>query len=168
MDAKHKYSSSPPLLPHYVYTHSSILSKFCAVPLVFTLISYYLLYLSYSLSFIMASQSIPHMHQDFYSYHPRHANMDFNTRQLSIPAALPQRPKNFNTYGKETTITLNTFNVLKAPNTVVHQYDVAYSGDAKDYTKRVLLKKIWYSKAIKDGLGEPANLWVWDGNKLAW
>jgi eukaryotic translation initiation factor 2C len=116
----------------------------------------------------MSSQPIPHMHQDIYSYRPRHANMDFNMEQLTIPNALPQRPKNFNTYGKETTITLNTFNVLKAPNTIVHQYDVSYSGDAKDYTKRALLKKIWYSKAVKQELGEPKNLWVWDGHKLAW
>jgi eukaryotic translation initiation factor 2C len=43
-----------------------------------------------------------------------------------------------------------------------------YSGDAADYTKRVLLKKIWNSKGVKEALGEPANLWIWDGNKLAW
>lgn len=43
-----------------------------------------------------------------------------------------------------------------------------YTGDAADYTKRVLLKKIWNSKAVKSALGEPANLWVWDGNKLCW
>lgn len=110
------------------------------------------------------------MYQDIYSYRPRHTNMDFNSSasQLSIPAALPQRPKNFNTYGKETTITLNTFNVLKQPNTIVHQYDVAYSGDAKDYTKRKLLQKIWSSRAVRSELGEPTSLWVWDGNKLAW
>lgn len=94
--------------------------------------------------------------------------MYFNTEQLTIPAALPQRPNGFNSYGKETTITLNTFNVTKSPNTVVHQYDVAYSGDAKDYTKRKLLQRIWTSKAVKSELGEPANLWIWDGHKLAW
>lgn len=117
----------------------------------------------------MSSKIVP-MYQDVYSYRPRHANTDFNSRnsQLAIPAALPQRPKNFNTFGKETTVTLNTFNVIKAPNTTVHQYDVAYSGDSKDYTKRKLLQKIWDSRAVKSELGEPANLWVWDGHKLAW
>lgn len=94
--------------------------------------------------------------------------MDFNTYQLTIPSALPQRPKNLNTYGKEATVTLNTFNVLKSPDTIVHQYDVAYSGDANDYTKRKLLQKIWNSKIVKSELGEPANLWIWDGHKLAW
>ena len=122
-----------------------------------------------SLSFIMSSKILP-MYQDIYSYRPRHANMDFNSRdpQLTIPSALPQRPKNFNSYGKETTIMLNTFNVVKAPNTIVHQYDVAFSGDSKDYSKRKLLQKIWNSKVVKDELGEPKNLWVYDGNKLAW
>lgn len=118
----------------------------------------------------MSSNKVLPMFQDIYSYSPRHANMDFNSRndKLSIPAALPQRPKNFNSYGKETAITLNTFNVPKIPDTIVYQYDVAYSGDSKDYTKRKLLEKIWKSKAIKAELGEPANLWVWDGHKLAW
>ncbi|KAF1362486.1 Piwi-domain-containing protein [Lizonia empirigonia] len=92
----------------------------------------------------------------------------YTARGLTIPSALPQRPKNLNTYGKEATVTLNTFNVLKSPDTIVHQYDVAYSGDAKDYTKRKLLQKIWNSKIVKSELGEPANLWIWDGHKLAW
>lgn len=43
-----------------------------------------------------------------------------------------------------------------------------YNGDANDYTKRALLKKIWNSKGVKAELGEPTNLWIWDGNKLAW
>ncbi|KAH7394184.1 Piwi domain-containing protein [Phaeosphaeria sp. MPI-PUGE-AT-0046c] len=92
----------------------------------------------------------------------------YTARGFSIPNSLPQRPKNFNSFGKECLITLNTFNVVKTPNTVVHQYDLHFTGDAKDYTKRVLLKKIFRSKAVKAALGEPANLWVWDGNKLAW
>lgn len=62
---------------------------------------------------------------------------------------------------------LNTFNVIKPPSIPVHQYDVAYSGDGKDYTKRNFLRKIWKSKAIKSELGE-SDLWIWDGNKLAW
>ncbi len=94
--------------------------------------------------------------------------MESNIGQDAIPQALPQRPKNFNTYGKETTIMLNTFNVIKPPQTVVHQYDVSYSGDGKDYTKRNLLQKIWRSEAVKHELGEPQNLWIFDGHKLAW
>jgi len=103
------------------------------------------------------------------SYRPRHANIGIDIDyQITIPSSLPQRPKNFNTFGKECGITLNTFNIVKTPDTIVHQYDVHFTGDAKDYTKRVLLKKIWRSKAVKAALGEPVNLWVWDGNKLAW
>ncbi|KAI4955490.1 hypothetical protein J4E91_001351 [Alternaria rosae] len=92
----------------------------------------------------------------------------YQARGLTIPGSLPQRPKNFNQFGKAANIVLNTFNVIKSPNTVVHQYDLNYSGDALDYTKRVLLKKIWNSPTVKSELGEPANLWVWDTNKLAW
>ena len=32
----------------------------------------------------------------------------------------------------------------------------------------MLLKKIWNSRTVKAELGEPKNLWIWDGNKLAW
>ncbi len=118
----------------------------------------------------MSGSGVRPAYQDIYSYRPRHANVIFDSHrsQISIPGTLPQRPKNFNTYGKETTLTLNTFNVIKPPNIVVHQYDIAYSGDAKDYTRRALLQKIWNSKAVKSELGEPANLWVWDTHKLAW
>jgi eukaryotic translation initiation factor 2C len=41
-------------------------------------------------------------------------------------------------------------------------------GSNTDATKRVLVKKIWHSKAVKTALGEPENLWIYDGNKLAW
>jgi eukaryotic translation initiation factor 2C len=41
-------------------------------------------------------------------------------------------------------------------------------GKETDHTKRVLVKKIWNSKAVKAALGEPKNLWIYDGNKLAW
>lgn len=92
---------------------------------------------------------------------------DSHDSQHTIPAALPQRPKNLNSYGKETTVTLNTFNVLKAPSRTVFQYDVAYSGDSKDYTKRKLLEKIWRSKIVQAELGKQ-EYWVWDGHKLAW
>ncbi|KAF1839791.1 Piwi-domain-containing protein [Decorospora gaudefroyi] len=92
----------------------------------------------------------------------------YTARGITIPSSLPQRPKNFNINGKECAIKLNTFNVAKAPDTIVHQYDLSYNGDAEDYTKRVLLRKIWNSSAVKTALGEPTNLWVWDTNKLAW
>lgn len=111
----------------------------------------------------------PRFYQDSASYRPRHANTGIDIDyQFTIPQSLPQRPKNFNSFGKECGITLNTFNVLKTPNTVVHQYDLHFTGDGTDYTKRALLKKIWHSKGVKAALGEPSNLWIWDGNKLAW
>jgi eukaryotic translation initiation factor 2C len=106
---------------------------------------------------------------DISSYRARHVNIGADLDyQCSDPHTYPPRPKNFNTFGKECGITLNTFNLIKTPNTIVHQYDVHFTGDAQDYTKRVLLKKIFHSKGVKAALGEPTNLWVWDGNKLAW
>jgi eukaryotic translation initiation factor 2C len=117
----------------------------------------------------MTAPDPPAFYQDVSSYRPRHANIGIDyDYQFTIPQALPQRPKNFNSFGRECGITLNTFNVVKTPNTIVHQYDVHFNGDAQDYTKRVLLRKIFRSKGVKSALGEPANLWVWDGNKLAW
>ncbi|RAR14259.1 Piwi-domain-containing protein [Stemphylium lycopersici] len=104
-------------------------------------------------------------HQSLHGARPGlHANIIVdNYYQLTAPNSLPQRPKNLNQYGKAVGITLNTFNVDKAPSTVLH-----FTGDAIDYTKRVLLKKIWNSRGVKTALGEPNNLWVWDTNKLAW
>ncbi|KAH8727196.1 Piwi domain-containing protein [Phaeosphaeriaceae sp. PMI808] len=92
----------------------------------------------------------------------------YAARGVKLPRGLPERPKTFNSFGRECGITLNTFNVIKSPNTVVYQYDVNFTGDALDYTKRVLLKKIFMSNKVKEALGQPANLWIWDGNKLAW
>ena len=64
--------------------------------------------------------------QDLSLFNPRHANVIVNTDyQITLPGSLPQRPKNFNTYGRECGLTLNTFNVLKTPQSVVHQYDVS-------------------------------------------
>ncbi|KAL5121167.1 Protein argonaute [Pleosporales sp. CAS-2024a] len=92
----------------------------------------------------------------------------YTARGMDIPNSLPQRPKKFCSFGREVSITLNTFNVKQIPQVVAHQYDVAFTGDSKDYTKRVLLKKIFESKSVKTALGEPKNLWIYDGNKLAW
>lgn len=164
-----KRSSSSFLVPSlhthlFVYNSAALFQT--SFPYLILSVDIYL-YPHQFLSFIMSAKNVP-MFQDVYSYRPRHANMDFNPYQLTAPTSLPQRPKIFNTYGKEATVTLNTFNVIKSPNTIVHQYDVAYSGDAKDYSKRKLLQKIWSSKTVKADLGEPSNLWVWDGHKLAW
>ncbi|KAK7193057.1 hypothetical protein DPSP01_007599 [Paraphaeosphaeria sporulosa] len=88
-------------------------------------------------------------------------------RGLEIPGELPRRPGKFNTIGKPVNVTLNTFNVDKFPTQIVYQYDISW-GTGTDASKRVLVKKIWRSKAVKDALGEPQNLWIYDGNKLAW
>lgn len=48
-----------------------------------------------------------------------------NSFQVNIGSDLPARPETFNQNGKPVGITLNTFNVDKAPKTVVHQYDVS-------------------------------------------
>ncbi|KAF2008199.1 eukaryotic translation initiation factor 2C 2 [Amniculicola lignicola CBS 123094] len=88
-------------------------------------------------------------------------------RGYAIPDSLPSRPPKFNNFGREISLTLNTYNVLQSPSTPVHQYDVAW-GQSTDATKRILIKKIWNSKAVKSALGEPLNLWIYDGNKLAW
>lgn len=172
VDAEHTNPFPRPLLlPHFtlIVLSTSLYCTFLSCS--YSAIVHSAVLLTLSLPFvIMPSSGVLPMYQDVYSYRPRHNNMIFNSQfsQLSIPASIPQRPKNFNTYGKETTIMLNTFNVVKPPSIIVHQYDVAYSGDSKDYTKRKLLQKIWNSKALKAELGEPANLWVWDGHKLAW
>jgi eukaryotic translation initiation factor 2C len=60
----------------------------------------------------------------FCSYTSSIANNDF---QVNVGTDLPSRPQTFNQYGRAVGVTLNTFNVNKAPNTVVHQYDVSYS-----------------------------------------
>ncbi|EMD96783.1 hypothetical protein COCC4DRAFT_142403 [Bipolaris maydis ATCC 48331] len=91
----------------------------------------------------------------------------YAARGVNVGSDLPARPETFNQNGKPVNITLNTFNVDKAPNTIVHQYDLHFTGDGQDYTKRVLLKKIWNSNAVKSFLGE-SNKWIWDTNKLAW
>ncbi|KAH6511572.1 hypothetical protein HBI81_243350 [Parastagonospora nodorum] len=116
----------------------------------------------------MAS-AVEQLFQGVASCKPRRASIgDETDYQSPISHALPDRPKNFNTSGRECGITLNTFNVIKTPNTIVYQYDLYFSGDSLDYTKRILLKKIWNSRGVKAALGEPGNLWIHDGNKLAW
>lgn len=77
----------------------------------------------------MIGQKAPprRFYQDTSFYTPRHDNLIFaNDHKITIPGSLPQRPKNFNQFGKAANIMLNTFNVIKAPNTVVHQYDVSF------------------------------------------
>jgi hypothetical protein len=55
----------------------------------------------------------------------RHFSVDTNCYKYTIPASLPQRPAKFNNLGRECPLTLNTFNVLQSPSTIVHQYDVS-------------------------------------------
>jgi len=55
----------------------------------------------------------------------RHFVIETNPSKFDVPASLPQRPKQFNNLGREISLTLNTFNVLQSPTTVVHQYDVS-------------------------------------------
>lgn len=55
----------------------------------------------------------------------RHFSIDTNCYKYAIPASLPQRPAKFNNLGRECPLTLNTFNVLQLPPTIVHQYDVS-------------------------------------------
>ncbi|EOA89671.1 uncharacterized protein SETTUDRAFT_159260 [Exserohilum turcica Et28A] len=91
----------------------------------------------------------------------------YKARGITVPHKLPQRPQSFNPHGKAVGIVLNTFNVIKSPNTVVHQYDLHFTGDGTDYTKRALLKKIFYSRSVQKELGTN-NKWIWDTNKIAW
>ena len=69
----------------------------------------------------------PRCYQDASLYNIRHNNIIVanNDDQMALPASLPQRPKNFNQYGKAATVIINTFNVLKMPNSIVYQYDVS-------------------------------------------
>jgi len=91
----------------------------------------------------------------------------FTARGESVGNRIPDRPAAFNKNGKPTSLILNTFNVEKMPTTIVHQYDVAW-GSTTDGTKRVLIKKIWNSKAVQAALGGDKARWIYDGNKLAW
>ncbi|KAJ4291053.1 Protein argonaute [Kalmusia sp. IMI 367209] len=107
-------------------------------------------------------------HEDFRDRRGfRNMNLDTNLSKFEIPSSLPQRPAKLNASGKSVLVQLNTFNVDKFPTHIVHQYDVSW-GNSTDSTKRALIKKIWNSKTVKAALGEPKNLWIYDGNKLAW
>ncbi|ORY12741.1 Piwi domain-domain-containing protein [Clohesyomyces aquaticus] len=111
------------------------------------------------------TMTTPHMPSDPREF--RHYNIITNNIQYEIPDSLPFRPVKFNNLGTELAVTLNTYNVTSASTTVVHQYDISW-GPNTDATKRALIKKIWNSRAVKEALGEPQNLWIYDGNKLAW
>ncbi|OCL04728.1 Piwi-domain-containing protein [Glonium stellatum] len=94
----------------------------------------------------------------------RHFDTKTNTVKFDLPPSLPPRPKKFNSLGKEISLTLNTFNVLALPTKPVWQYDVTVGSGTE---KRGLIKKIWASKAVQQELGAD-NMWLYDGNKLAW
>jgi eukaryotic translation initiation factor 2C len=64
-----------------------------------------------------------HMPQDMSVY--RNWTVDTNPIKMTVPSSLPQRPSKLNQFGKETTITLNTFNVHTSLSSIVNQYDVS-------------------------------------------
>lgn len=84
-----------------------------------------------------------------------------------ISTTLPSRPSKPNAQGRETTVQLNTFNVLSYPKQKVYQYDVQIMQGKTpvDDKKRTFIKKVWHSKAIQGKIGQG---WLYDGNKLAW
>ena len=70
----------------------------------------------------------PRCFQDAALYNPRHNNIIVanDDHQMTLPATLPQRPKNFNQFGRAVSVIINTFNVMKMPNAIVFQYDVSH------------------------------------------
>lgn len=87
--------------------------------------------------------------------------------QVQLDSQLPLRKGRYNTLGREAEINLNTFEVLGVPTKPVYQYDITMvDGHNKQPDKRMLINKIWKSKAVQSGLG--AGNWLFDGNKLAW
>ncbi|KAI9830214.1 MAG: hypothetical protein M1826_005016 [Phylliscum demangeonii] len=86
----------------------------------------------------------------------------FNLDHLyEVPTELPRRP-GFNTSGKEATIRVNSYNILKYPERAVYQYDI-HIGDGAE--SRALIRKVWQSDTVKKATGPS---WIFDGNKLAW
>jgi hypothetical protein len=68
------------------------------------------------------------------------ANQRYNTKMSDTQTS--DMIKFAVTFSKEYTITLNTFNVLKALDKIVNQYDVDCSDNGKDYAKRKFFEKI--------------------------
>lgn len=91
----------------------------------------------------------------------RHFDNKTNEVKYAVPSELPKRP-GMNKQGREVSIGLNTFNVLKFPTKPVYQYDVLIGSGAE---KRGLIKKIWNSTTVQKDLGQG---WIFDGNRLAW
>ena len=86
--------------------------------------------------------------------------------QLDGKSNIPRRGQP-NKLGKEVNIGLNTFHVLSYPTRPVHQYDIDMVPKVKTQDiKRLLIAKIWKSKAVQAKLG--TGNWIFDGNKLAW
>jgi hypothetical protein len=70
----------------------------------------------------------PRFYQDTSLFRARHDNIIVNlNHQIAIPGSLPQRPAKFNEFGKACPVILNTYNLTKTPNTIIHQYDVSLS-----------------------------------------
>jgi eukaryotic translation initiation factor 2C len=64
-----------------------------------------------------------HVPQDIYQF--RHFTIHTNTYEYDVPSSLPQRPRKFNTFGREAAVVLNTYNVVQSPSAIVNQYDVS-------------------------------------------
>lgn len=73
-----------------------------------------------------------------------------------VPPGLPPRQAP-SKLGTATTVTLNSFPVVKLPTERVYQYEVLVGNGAE---KRGLIDAVWRSKAIRDALG---NGWIFDG-----
>jgi hypothetical protein len=71
----------------------------------------------------MANLENKNIIDDFVKF--RNWDIDTNTWKLATPSWIPKRPAEFNKYGKEITVGLNTYNVLSYTSKPVHQYDVS-------------------------------------------
>lgn len=112
-------------------------------------------------------------------------NQDTNEKKYDsmFASQLPKRP-GYNTAGKEIQIRVNQFKVLKYPQKDIFQYDVSFirwrwsplkslrltmqvligSGGEK----RGLVKAVWESNTVQSQLKAHSNLWIWNGDKIAW
>ena len=88
------------------------------------------------------------------------AGADYDAK-YSVATEFVKRPK-LNSTGREIPVTLNTYAVTQFPTAKVFQYDVNIGNGAE---KRVVINKVWNSKARRDRTGPRI---LFDGNKLAW
>ncbi|KAL3426357.1 eukaryotic translation initiation factor 2c [Phlyctema vagabunda] len=81
-----------------------------------------------------------------------------------LGAALPGRP-GYNTQGREISIKVNQYKVLKYPQKDIYQYDIKIGNGAE---KRGLIMKIWKSKTLQARLQKISPFWLWNGDQIAW